>query len=288
MTFSIVGFAPGDSSTEPEWGVAVASKFLAVGSVVPFAQAGAGAIATQSFANLAYGPDGLRLLEEGGAATDVVLSLTKADEERAKRQVGIVDASGNAGSFTGDECLDWAGGKTGGGFACQGNVLAGPQVVDDMVAAFESGEGQLAERLLAALEAGDRAGGDRRGRQSAALLTVRRGAGYGGGGDVAVDLRVDDHVDPVPELRRLLEIHRLMYPLPEDLVFVQLDDALSQELRKLLSTLGHRVPEEADFTGLKDRLFDFVGMENLEERWTDEEKIEVKVLEALRSRAAET
>ncbi|MDQ3955246.1 MAG: DUF1028 domain-containing protein [Actinomycetota bacterium] len=287
MTFSLVGFDPGGSSTEPEWGVAVASKFLAVGSVVPFAQAGAGAIATQSFANLAYGPDGLRLLEQGGEAAGVVSSLTDADEERAKRQVGIVDASGNAESFTGGECLDWAGGKTGAGYACQGNVLAGPQVVDDTVAAFESSRGRLAERLVAAIEAGDRAGGDRRGRQSAALLIVRRGAGYGGAGDVAVDLRVDDHSDPVPELRRLLEIHRLMYPLPEDLVFVEVDDALSQELRELLATLGHRVPEDADFNGVKDHLFDFVGMENLEERWTDEQRIEAKVLEALRSRAAE-
>ncbi len=287
MTFSIIGFDPGDSSTEPEWGVAVASKFLAVGSVVPFAQAEVGAVATQSFANLAYGPDGLRLLKEGGAAPDVVLSLTGADEERAKRQVGIVDASGNAGSFTGDECLDWAGGKTGDGYACQGNVLAGPRVVDDMVAAFESSEGRLAECLLAALEAGDRAGGDRRGRQSAALLTVRRGAGYGGAGDVAVDLRIDDHRDPVPELRRILELHRLMYPLPEDLVFVEVDDALSQELRELLAALGHRVPADAGFTGVKDRLFDFVGIENLEERWTDEQKIEVKVLEALKSRATQ-
>ena len=288
MTFSIVGFQRGDSPEEPEWGVAVASKFLAVGSVVPFARAGSGAIATQSFANFAYGPDGLWLLDQGGTATEVVAALTEADEERAKRQVGIVDATGRAESFTGNECLDWAGGKTGPGYACQGNVLAGPEVVDDMVKVFESSGGNLTERLLAALEAGDRAGGDRRGRQSACLLTVRKGAGYGGASDVAVDLRVDDHFDPVPELRRLLEIHRLMYPLAEDLVFVEWDEALTAELRGLLVATGHPVAADAGVAEVKDRLFDFVGMENLEERWTDEQKIEVKVLESLRSRAGNT
>jgi uncharacterized Ntn-hydrolase superfamily protein len=287
VTFSIVGFDPGDSSNDSEWGVAVASKFLAVGSVVPFAQAGSGAVATQSFANLAYGPDGLRLLSEGRTAAEVVTALTDADEDRAKRQVGIVDGAGRGESFTGDECLDWAGGKVGSGYACQGNVLAGPQVVDDMVTAFESTKGRLAERLLAAVEAGDRAGGDRRGRQSAALLTVRNGAGYGGVGDVAVDLRVDDHPDPVPELRRLLEIHRLMYPLAEDLVFVEWDEDLNAELIGLLVTAGHPVPADAGFVEVRDRLFDFVGMENLEERWTDEKQVEVKVLESLRNRAAE-
>ena len=275
MTFSIVA-ADLDANPSPEWGVAVASKFLAVGAVVPFARAGVGAIATQAFANIAYGPDGLHLLRRGLGAQEVVESLTRPDEMRAQRQLGVVDSKGHAATFTGDECFDWAGGTAGNGYCCQGNILTGPEVVDAMSAAYEAAGGDLAQRLFAALAAGDEAGGDRRGRQSAALLVVREGGGYGGGTDKTVELRVDDHPQPVPELGRLLELHRLNFPRPEELEFVPIDDALGAELRSLL--------EEHGYSGeLKDALFAYVGTENLEERWRDETEIERAVLVHLRS-----
>ncbi len=201
-TFSIVAF---DSKTG-DLGVAVASKFLAVGSVVPYAQAGVGAIATQSFANTTYGPKGLALLKKGMTPQQVLKQLLAADKDREHRQVGIVDAKGRAAAFTGKKCLPWAGHIVGRGYAVQGNILAGEQVVRAMAQAFEKAEGELAERLLAALEAGEAAGGDARGKQSAALLVVRKGGGYGGFDDRYIDLRVDDHPEPVKELRRLLSI----------------------------------------------------------------------------------
>src|SRR5918996_28149 len=195
VTFSIVAHDP-ESVAGPELGVAVASKFLAVGAAVPWAKAGLGAIATQAMANLAYPNDAFALLESGTSAQDVVNELTAADAERAHRQVGVVDSDGRAATFTGPQCFAWAGGVTGDGFCCQGNILAGPDVVDAMKASFETAAGDLATRLLAALTAGDEAGGDRRGRQSAAMLVVREGGGYGGGNDRVLDLRVDDHSDP--------------------------------------------------------------------------------------------
>src|ERR671914_978675 len=210
MTFSIVAWDP-RAEPSAEWGVAVASKFLAVGSVVPWVGAGAGAIATQAYANLSYGREGLERLATGMSAADVVAALPEADEGRARRQVGVVDARGGAHNFTGEECFEWAGGKTGEGYCCQGNILTGPEVVDDMATAFEAASGDLATRLIEALAAGDAAGGDRRGRQSAALLIVREGGGYGGGIDKAVDLRVEDDPAPVGELRRLYGIHRLLF-----------------------------------------------------------------------------
>ncbi len=284
MTFSIVAWDP--DAKPPEWGIAVASKFLAVGAVVPWARAGAGAVATQAFANLAYGPEGLERLAEGRAAEDVINGLTGPDEQREDRQVGIVDADGRAATFTGSECFDWAGGRTGKGYTCQGNILTGPDVVDDMCRAFEKTRGELAVRLLAALRAGDEAGGDKRGRQSAAVLVVREGGGYGGGTDMAVSLRVDDHGAPVGELERLFEIHRLLFPRPEDLEFVPVDDELAMELRRRLADCGYAAPEGAGYDdGLRKRLFEYVGTENLEERWSDEPKIERRVLEYLRARS---
>ena len=199
MTFSIVGW-DGDGTDGAEWGVAVASKFLAVGAVVPWARANVGVVATQALANIAYGPDGLAALADHRTAVDVVAKLVAADEGRDHRQLGIVDAAGGAETYTGSECLEWAGGIAGPGFAAQGNILVGPEVVDLMVEAYTVTKGPLERRLMAALLAGDRAGGDRRGRQSAALLVVRDGGGYLGNTDVVVDLRVDDHSDPVPEL----------------------------------------------------------------------------------------
>jgi uncharacterized Ntn-hydrolase superfamily protein len=285
MTFSIV--ARDDSGSTPEWGVAVASKFLAVGNVVAWAQAGVGAVATQALANVAYGPEGLRMLAEGKDAASTVADLTEADADREHRQLGIVDATGRAATFTGSECFDWAGGRTGDGYCCQGNILAGADVVDSMAEAFEATEGEFAVRLLAALTGGDRMGGDRRGRQSAALLIVRDGGGYGGGSDKAVDLRVDDHLDPITELQRLFTLHRLYFPRPEDCEFVEIDPANAGELRNLLSRLGYRVGTQTEgYEGaLKNALFEYVGTENLEERWTDEAKIELGVLEHLRAKA---
>lgn len=201
-TFSIVAFDPESG----DLGVAVESKFFAVGPVVPFAAAGVGAVATQSYANTSYGPRGLEMLREGRAAEEVITALTESDEGREVRQVGIVDAQGASATFTGDSCLQWAGGRTGPGYAVQGNILAGPAVVDSMAEAFEATGGDLATRMVAALAAGQAAGGDARGRQSAALLVVREGGGYGGYNDRYIDLRVDDHPTPIAELQRLLDI----------------------------------------------------------------------------------
>lgn len=206
-TFSVVGYDP----DAKEWGVAVASKFLAVGSVVPWVEADAGAVATQSFANVAYGPKGLELLRKGKSAEETIKELTEPDEGREQRQVGIVDRDGTATTFTGKKCQPWAGGKTGKHYACQGNILTGPEVVDAMAKAFEESKGPLAWRLMAALEAGDKAGGDKRGRQSAAIYVARKKGGYAGGNDRYIDFRVDDHKEPIPELARILEL-RLRKP----------------------------------------------------------------------------
>jgi uncharacterized Ntn-hydrolase superfamily protein len=284
VTFSIV--ARRESPTmAPEWGVAVASKFLAVGAVVPWARADAGALATQALANLTYGPEGLELLAGGRSATEVVETLTGADEGREDRQLGVVDAGGRAATFTGSKCLEWAGGRTGDGYCCQGNILTGPDVVDDMATAFERSEGGLATPLLEALAAGDRAGGDSRGRQGAAVLVVREGGGYGGGIDVAVDLRVDDHPDPVTELRRLFILHDLYFPSSDSLSFVDIDAALATELRRLLAARGYGANVSGDYdAALRDSLFAYVGTENLEERWYEGPRIERRVLEHLRER----
>ena len=285
MTFSIVAWNA-RAGSEPEWAVAVASKFLGVGSVVPYAAAGSGAVASQAFANLSFGPRGLERLGAGESAADVVAGLLADDERASERQIGVVDARGAAAAFTGEECFDWAGDLQGDGFTCQGNILAGPRVLEDMSAAFTGAQGPLADRLVVALSAGDAAGGDRRGRQSAALLVARRGAGYGGLSDVAVDLRVDDHHSPVAELARLLELHHLYFPRPEDLSFVPLDPTLTAEIEELLRACGYdSAGAEQRDAAVRDALYAFVGTENLEERWTDDAAIEVQVLEHLRRKA---
>jgi uncharacterized Ntn-hydrolase superfamily protein len=285
VTFSIAAW--NGSVSPPEWGVAVASKFLAVGAAVPWVRAGAGAVATQALANLAYGPEGLDLLAAGTDAAGVVAQLTAADEGRDDRQLGVVDASGGAATFTGSACFDWAGGIAEDGFACQGNILTGPDVVDAMAAAFRGTTGELAVRMLAALKAGDDAGGDRRGRQSAALYVAREGVGYGGGVDRSVDLRVDDHLTPVDELARLWRIHSLLFPRPESLEFVEIDGELAGEIRYLLSQLGYDAGsgggDQPYDPRLRDALYEYVGTENLEERWSDDARIEKGVLEHLRS-----
>ncbi len=263
-TFSIVAHDPADSS----WGVAVASKFLAVGAVVPFARAGAGAVATQSLANLSYGEDGLSLMGEGLSAQETLSRLTATDAQREQRQAGIVDAAGGAATFTGSGCMSWAGGLTGKGCAIQGNILAGPQVVQAMAAAFERATGELAERLLAALLAGDRAGGDRRGRQSAALLVVKPNGSYGGFTDRYLDLRVDDHPDPVPELGRLLQLHHLFLGASKPEERMRIDRALAVELQTLLLRLAYYNGQaDGEWNAATQQAFAaFTGTENLEER----------------------
>lgn len=210
-TFSIVAV---DRETG-EIGVAVQSKIVSVGSIVPYAKAGVGAVATQAFANPGFGPLGLLLLESGASPAHCIEFFKKGDPGMADRQIGVISASGVAETFTGERCGDWAGGKVGDGYAVQGNILAGEAVVGEMAAAFESSEGVLAERLLAALEAGQQAGGDKRGRQSAALLIVRAGWGYGGGNDRFRDLRVDEHETPIEELKRVYRAHRNLFPRPD-------------------------------------------------------------------------
>ncbi|MHC4558006.1 MAG: DUF1028 domain-containing protein [Planctomycetota bacterium] len=210
-TFSIVGFDPNTK----ELGIAVQSKFIAVGSVVPWARAGVGAIATQSYANTQYGPCGLKFLEQGLSPKTVIEKLTAEDSSAPSRQVGIVDSAGRVATFTGKECQLWAGGRTGKNYTVQGNILTGPEVVDAMAEAFEKAKGELGSRLIAALRAGQAAGGDRRGRQSAALYIVRKGWGYAGYNDRYRDIRVDDHPEPIKELGRIYELHKGVFPQPK-------------------------------------------------------------------------
>jgi uncharacterized Ntn-hydrolase superfamily protein len=258
MTFSIVA----RSADGRAHGVAVASKFLAVGAVVPAAEADVGALATQSYANLAYRSQGLALLRTGVSATDTVVGLTAADPGRANRQVGVVGARGDGATYTGPDCHPWAGGAAGDGYAIQGNILTGPEVVAAMEAAWLAGttEGRLARRLLGALAAGDRAGGDRRGRQSAALYLVAKGMGYGGTSDVVLDLRIDDHPDPVTELGRLLDLHSLYFDKPDPATLRELAGDLAAEVRDRLRQAGYHQPD------LDTALQDWAGVENLEER----------------------
>jgi uncharacterized Ntn-hydrolase superfamily protein len=273
MTFSIVA----RSADGTAFGVAVASKFLAVGAAVPAAEAGIGAIATQAYANLAYRPDGLAQLRDGRSAQLTLDTLVATDDKRELRQAGLVDAAGAAATFTGSECNPWAGGVTGQGYAIQGNILVGPEVVDAMEHAWlaSSPYEPLARRLLAVLNAGDDAGGDRRGRQSAALLVVTPEGGYGGGSDVLVDLRVDDHAAPVTELDRLLELHDLYFGKPDPETLLDLDGELASEVFRLLAERGF-VDDDLDIA-----LAGWAGIENYEERLVPS-KIDPLVLAKLR------
>jgi len=205
MTFSIVAYDP----ERKEWGVAVQSKFIAVGSIVPWAKSGVGAVATQAWANTSYGPKGLALLEQGLTAEDVISILTKQDEKREDRQVGIVDSYGNAASFTGSRCFDWAGHIVGENYSCQGNILVSEDTVLAMSQAYRETKGDLVLKLLAVLEEGQEAGGDSRGKQSAAILIVKEEGAYDGGTDRYVDIRVDEHEHPIKELGRVFEIYNL-------------------------------------------------------------------------------
>jgi len=258
------------------WGVATQSKFLAVGSVVPWAEPHVGAVATQSYANPRYGPDGLALLREGLRAEEVVDRLTAADDDRELRQLGVVDAQGGSASFTGSGCFEWAGGRTGRCYAAQGNILVSEATVDALAESFEDSAGRpLADRLLVCLTAAQLAGGDRRGQQSAALLVVERDGGYGKLSDVLVDLRVDDHERPIEELQRLHELHvRLFGTTPRE-EWLEVDDELRTELIDRLGRSGY----DGDLT---EALFAWAGTENLEERVEGAEWIDPVVLDELR------
>ena len=265
-TFSIVAYDP----RKREWGVAVQSKFLACAAVVCWARADAGAVATQSFANVAYGMDGLNLMEQGSSAAETIATLTDADDQRAQRQAGMVDKYGRAASFTGDGCYEWAGHIVGEGFACQGNILV-PGTVEAMAAAFEEarhGVGELADWLVGALAAGQAAGGDSRGRQAAGVLVVRHNGGYGGNNDRYLDLRVDDDPEPIEKLAKLVTMHHLLFGEVDPANLIPLSGAAG-DLQALLRRTGH-------YSGAATGIFDettraalraLVGSENLEERW---------------------
>jgi uncharacterized Ntn-hydrolase superfamily protein len=259
-----------------QWGVATQSKFLGVGSVVPWAEPQIGAIATQAYANPRYGPDGLALLREGLSAEEVVERLTAADEGRDHRQLGLVDGKGRSATFTGAECMDWAGGRTGPCYAAQGNILVSAETVDAIVEAFEASAGKpLAERLLNSLDAGQAAGGDRRGQQSAALLVVERDGGYAGLSDGVVDLRVDEHGRPLEELRRIYAMHQAIFGETPREDWLEVDGPLEGELRERLGRIGY----DGD---LGDAFFAWAGKENLEERVDGVERVDPVVLEELR------
>jgi uncharacterized Ntn-hydrolase superfamily protein len=263
MTFSIVA----TNADRSQFGIAVASKFLAVGAAVPAARAGVGALATQAWANTAYKADGLALLTNGANAKETVATLTRLDTMSERRQLGVVDAHGTAATYTGSECTDWAGGVAGDGYAIQGNILVGSRVIALMEEAWLGSDPRepFARRLLAALAAGDAVGGDRRGRQSAALFVAGDEGGYGGGSDVMVDLRVDDHKAPVPELARLLTIHEMLFGKPDPNNLMPLTGALAEEVRSLLGAQGYIAGSVAP-AELDRVLAAWAGVENLEER----------------------
>ncbi len=283
-TFSIVAF----DRERGEWGVAVQSKFIAVGSVVPWGEAGVGALATQAFANVRYGPDGLALLRQGVSADDVVRRLTSADPDRDQRQLGVVDGKGGAASYTGSKCLEWAGHVVGQGFACQGNILFAPAVVEGMARTFESTPGDLPERLLAALESGQREGGDRRGMQSAALLVLRKEGGYDQGSDRWVDIRIDDHPTPIEELKRVFELYDLTLLSREDPASrVRLEGEPLRQLKRDLNVLGYLIGPSAEGLDPKTRaaFSKFLNENNFENKARDDGTAWPSVLEYLSERA---
>ena len=263
-TFSIVGY----DAKEQAWGVAVASKFLAAGAVVSWARAGAGAVATQANAKVGFGPDGLAMMAQGMSAEETLAKLLADDENAAHRQVGLVDTRGNAAAHTGQSCFTWAGHRIGKGYTCQGNILTGAETLDAMAEAFELAEGELADRLVAALLAGDTIGGDRRGKQSAGVVVVRPEGGYGGDNDRYLDLRVDDDPDPVNRLMGMLELHHLYFGSSDPDSMLPLNDSIIRELQTVLKKLelyGGDVNGEWDQVS-REAFRAFSGTENLEER----------------------
>ena len=284
-TFSIVAYDP----QAQEWGIAVQSKFLAVGALVPWAQAGAGAVATQSYANTSYGPNGLALMAQGLSAQEALDKLIAEDEGRALRQVGLVDAQGRAATFTGEECYDWAGGVTGTYYAAQGNILVSGATVEAMAKTFEEAQGELSDRLVAALAAGQAAGGDRRGRQAAAVLVVRHEGGYGGFNDRYMDLRVDDDPEPIERLKALVDLHHLFFKPPEPGEMIAVEGELAREVQQILQWAQfYHGPITGEYDApTRKALTALIGNENFEERF-DEEKglISSQVMDVLREKFA--
>jgi len=268
-TFSIVGYDP----KAQEWGIAVQSKFLAVGAVVPWAQAGVGAVATQSYANTSFGPGGLALMAQGLNAQEALYQLVASDEGRARRQVGLVDAQGGAATFTGEECHAWAGGLIGTHYAAQGNILVSGATVEALAKTFEEVQGELADRLVAALAAGQAAGGDRRGKQSAAVLVVRPGGGYGGYNDRYMDLRVDDDPAPIERLKALVDLHHLFFNPPASGEMVVIEDELAREVQHILQWAGYYDgPTTGEYDApTRKALRALIGNENFEERFDEKE-----------------
>jgi uncharacterized Ntn-hydrolase superfamily protein len=279
MTFSIVAADPAAG----DWGVAVASKFPCVGAVVPWAKAGVGAVATQSWANTSFGPDGLALVASGLRAEGALARLLEEDEGREDRQVGVVDTAGGVATFTGSKCMEWAGGVTGRGFAAQGNILVGEQVVADMSRAFAGTEGDLCDRLLAALLAGDGVGGDRRGRQSAALLVVREGGGYEGRNDRYIDLRVDDHPDAPRELARVFDVYDTTVLVRNDPLLPATSELVA-ELQRRLAALGRYDgdPTGAYDTATREAVAGWAAEHNLEGRLRDDDQLSNQLATELR------
>lgn len=282
-TFSIAACDP----DRGEWGVAVQSKFLGVGSVVPWAKAGVGAVATQAFVNPAYGPEGLKLLEEGLSAEEVIKKLTDADLQKEDRQVGVIDSSGRAAVFTGKDCYDWAGGVTGKHYTAQGNILVNQETVTQMGDTFEKAEGPLADRLIQAIQAAQEAGGDSRGKQSAAVLVVRDQAGYGGLSDVAVDLRVDDHPEPIKELERIYQLHQLYFGETKDTDIQLIDEDVKREIAGHLVRLGYLESKEVDDEVFYESWTTYLHTENFEGRELARGKVDRKVLDYMKSQPGE-
>jgi uncharacterized Ntn-hydrolase superfamily protein len=278
MTFSIVGYDP----IEKEWGIAVQSKFLGVGAVVPWAKAGAGAVATQSYANTAYGPKALELMEQGKSAQETLDLLLAEDPEKEMRQVGLIDASGNSATFTGKECYDWAGGVTGTYFAAQGNILVDEKTVQAMAQVFTETDGPLADRLLAALDAGQEAGGDSRGKQSSALYIVKDKGGYGGFNDRYIDLRVDDHPDPIKELIRIYQLQQLYFAPSKPERIAAIEGEIKNELIHHLKRLSYLNSETQSNDEIFKALTAYIHTENFEMREQSSGFIDLEVLEFMK------
>ena len=284
-TFSIVAYDPEEKS----WGVAVASKFLAAAALVSWARADAGAVATQSFAKVSFGPDGLNLMQEGKTAPEALAQLLKDDPKRESRQVALVDAQGNVAAHTGSECNEWAGHRMGTNFSVQGNILKGSDVLDAMYEGYLNATGELADRLVSALRAAEGAGGDKRGKQSAGVLVVKANGGYGGDNDRYIDLRVDDDEQPVKKLRQLLEAHHLFFGEGKTDDLLMIDAEIARELQQIMVSEGYMGGEvDGDWDEVtKQAFWVMVGNENLEERWNLEKtpnRIDRVALEYLRKR----
>ncbi len=280
-TFSIVAV----DLAVGEFGVAVASKFLAVGSVVPWARAGVGALATQAWANLSFGPGGLDLLAQGLAAEDVVRHLIDADNDREHRQLGVVDRQGNAAAWSGKECFHWTGHRTGPGYTCQGNILAAAGVVSAMAETFPRTAGPLPERLVTTLEVGQAEGGDSRGQQSAAVYVVKKKGSYGGYLDRYIDLRVDDHATPITELRKLLELHRLYFGPTNQSSLTRIAGNVAKEIQRTLRALGYYRGEihGSYDQATKEAFRRFCSVENFEERWREDDFVDREIVRFMRS-----